>query len=97
MWNDIIDFKQTVKAIETIVYQEEDGQKHLGNDNPYTSLWVAVIKQAISDKDIRYLAGSGLKNTCDLLNIERDLIVNSLPDTLQNEVRQQITRRRKVC
>lgn len=86
MWGDFMVTRISVSGNETPNDCSTDGQRLLREDNPYTALWVGVIKQAIKEKDIDYLSASNFEEHCNLLSINSELIINALPKVLKRAV-----------
>ncbi len=53
---------------------------------PYYSLWVYVIKTAISDKDAKFFRGQWFIDICDLIGIDENSVINGLPKELRDKV-----------
>jgi len=50
--------------------------------NAYQELWTTVISNAIKDRDITYLSGPDFQQHCDLINLDKEAILERLDDEL---------------
>lgn len=87
MWNNLLDFYCTVQATETLEPEIERTKAFSIRDDGYTALYAAIFRSAARSRDIEYFKSDTFLYHCNLIGIERDLIITNLSKQMQKQLK----------